>query len=243
MGKLHELLAVEPDLRTGAEAALAKVRAFFNSDKMLGFARVYQPLEEGGDERPPETKNVEQTVLGELRELARVFGRYVDASLEKEITNRITSADVVVDGQLFLQDVPTPALLNLRGRLEELRKVIAKAPVYDTAQKWTHSGDRGLWESDPETRYSTAKAVRSLVLYEATKEHPAQVQTYTEDVRVGKWQITNYCGSLSPVQHAEILERLDRLIMAVKRAQIRANDVDVVQTKAADKIFTYILGE
>jgi hypothetical protein len=39
---------------------------------------------------------------------------------------------------------------------------------------------------------------------------------------------------------AEMLERLDLLVQAVKEAKSRANETEVVQKKLADKLFQFI---
>ena len=51
MGKLHELLAVEPDLKAAATRTVNEVIALFKegADRLVGQIRVYHPLEEGGD--------------------------------------------------------------------------------------------------------------------------------------------------------------------------------------------------
>jgi hypothetical protein len=86
----------------------------------------------------------------------------------------------------------------------------------------------------------TKKVPNVLVLYEATPEHPAQVQAFNEDVRVGTRTTMLQSGMVSFQDKAKILNRIDKLLRAVKEARQRANDVDIAAIKVAEAIFNYI---
>ena len=82
-----------------------------------------------------------------------------------------------------------------------------------------------------------------LMLAEATDNHPAQAQSYSEDEKNGTRRTVLHSGMLSPVEKRNRLHRLDKLTQAVKQARQRANRVDIVDLKVADTIFGYIEGD
>ena len=80
------------------------------------------------------------------------------------------------------------------------------------------------------------------ILYEATTEHPAQVEMYTEDVKVGEWRTIKFSGALPAQEKNQLIARIRRLQEAAKFARESANGIDVEQQKTADKIFGYLFG-
>ena len=94
----------------------------------------------------------------------------------------------------------------------------------------------------PMERFITNKQVKSTVLYEATKEHPAQIDKWTEDVKVGRYLVHTNSGMITPATKAEILGRLDKLAQAAKQARMRANTAEVVQWKVGKTLMDFING-
>ena len=242
MAKLHELLAVEGDLASAAQAVLKEVKGLLGSpEKFLGRVRTYRPLEEDGQTQPNETTNLSTTVDKELARLSTHFGNWLNASIQKEVTNQKTSADIVVGEQIIAERLPATALLNLESKLASLKSVLVAIPTNDTTERWEWDTEAEAWVSEPRITFSTKKTVKHHVAYEATKEHPAQVQAYNEDVRVGEWTTIIRSGMLRPSQKRDILERLDKLIMAVKAARQRANQAEIEDVQIAKKLLDYIL--
>jgi hypothetical protein len=242
MGKLHELLAVEGDLKSAAQRALKDVSALFQAG-LLGITRRYTPLRDGDMRLPDERTELATTVPIQLDLLSRHMGRWIDIAYQKEVTNTETMADVIVDGTLLLGAVPAPALLNLESKLAEVRKVYAAMPVNDAAERWQFHDGQGCWVSEPRITYRTQKVRKSFVAYEATKEHAAQVQVYTEDDRVGTWETTIFSGAVTAVQKQAYLDRIDALQRAVKQARQRANNIDAMKGGIAESVFKFINGE
>jgi hypothetical protein len=81
------------------------------------------------------------------------------------------------------------------------------------------------------------------VLYDATEEHPAQLETWSEDIPIGKFTETLWSGMLSPAEKSAKLGRIDKLLRAVKKARQRANAVDVVDVTIGKELFNYIEGK
>lgn len=239
MGKLHELLAVESQLASQANELLKSTKELFaQPQKLLGQLRKYRPIEEGGKVLADEITNLSTTVTAEMALLFKAFGTWVDASIQKEVTNQQTAAKVKFGNKEF--ELPAPALLNLESKLLNLRSVIEALPVNDTTERWDFDKEADCWISAPRITYRTEKLPKAFVAYEATKEHPAQVQIFTEDVRVGEWTTLIKSGMISPSQKRGIISRLDEVAAEVKKARQRANDVEVVNINIADALLSYI---
>lgn len=243
MGKLHELLAVETELRAEAQRALSHIKNLFadGRGRLIGQMRRYQPLEEGGEPFADEVTKLATTVPNELAAFCKSYGRWMDAAIQKEVTNRIAHADVVMeDGDVLLVDMPATALLNLESKLAEIRKVYAAIPTNDPSENWEWNKQTEWFQAEPRVTYKAKKTPHAFVAYEATPEHPAQVEVFTEDARVGTWTTTIRSGSLTPSDKREKLERLDDLLRAVKTARQRANAVAVTRVFVSETLFDYI---
>lgn len=244
MGKLHELLAVEPDLAGEAQRLLTQREKLFKEGEVRfkGIFRTYKPLEETGEDFEPEITKLATTVRQELEGCEQVLGAWIDASVQKEVTNTRTKADVVIDGQMILQGLPATALLNLEGKLAKFRKLYAAIPTIDPTRVWEWNKEHGAFVSSGIT-YRTQKVMKTHVEYEATPEHPAQVKTFRVDERAGTWTTTEHSGMLAPTDKWALLERLDKLIAAVKQARQRANTADVEDIHVGKEIFNFINGK
>lgn len=242
MSKLHELIAVEPDLKAEAIRILSEVTNLFTNGqvRLVGQIRKYRPIDEEGDKLPDEVTELSTTVNGELEAVEKGFSRWLDVTIQKELTNSTTTADVVVDGKVLLKGLSAPALLNLESRLAQLRAVYAAIPTNDPTERWEYNAQEAVYVSAPRENYRTKKIVRPLILVQATKEHPAQAQAVQEDVREGVWTTVKRSGMLSVVEKRNLLERLDTLAREVKSGRQRANDAEAVKVQVANEVFAFI---
>lgn len=243
MSELHQILAVEGDLKNRAQEALAEARGLFATDALVGHTRRYRPLEENGEPLPAEDKELAVKVSDILESIRTDYGGWIDVAVQKEVTNQTTAADVLVDNKVMFAGMPAPALLNLEGKLLELRNIYAAIPTTDPSERWTWDEGRGVWVSEPHITFRSNKVPKSFVAYEATKEHPAQVSVYNEDIRVGEWTTIKMSGMISPVEKTNLLDRIDKVIKGVKQARQKANNAEVVDVNVAASLFAYIYGE
>jgi len=242
MPKLHELLAVEGDLKGRAQQAKNTVIKLFTegSGRLLGRVITYQ-VDEGEDPRPSEITELATTTPAELDQFQMAYSQWLDAAIQKEVTNQATLATVTVDDiDVFRVALPATALLNLESKLTELRTVYAAIPTLDPTERWEWDDGLGYYISKDRVTNITKKVPNVLILYEATPEHPAQVQAFNEDVKVGTRTTMLQSGMVSFQDKAKIINRIDKLLRAVKEARQRANDVDITNTKVAEAIFNYI---
>lgn len=85
---------------------------------------------------------------------------------------------------------------------------------------------------------------KPIVLYAATPEHPAQTQLITEDVLAGYWSTVKQSGAMPATEKLALLERIDKLLRAVKDAREAANMIDEVKVPdVGAAIFNYLLKE
>ena len=76
--------------------------------------------------------------------------------------------------------------------------------------------------------------------YDATVEHPAQVEFFHEDVNIGTWSQTLFSGAIKVDRKKVLMERVKQLLDAVKVAREHANMTDVKVEKTAEKIFDFV---
>src|SRR6185295_10855994 len=108
------------------------------------------------------------------------------------------------------------------------------------AEDWTRNDGTGLFKTTPIATHRTRKVQKPIVLYDATKEHPAQTQLVTENVTVGHWTTTKFASVMSAAEKRTIVERIHKLQEAVKVAREEANSAEVPQVKIAANVLSYV---
>jgi hypothetical protein len=242
MAKLNQIVAIEKGVKSRSQRELAEVLRTLQKPALLsGISRVYRPKDEEGETLPPESTKVQVKAEDALRDAARSLTRLFDVVATKDWANRDARADVVVDGRTILAQVPVTYLLFLEKQLAELHALIDKLPVLDAAESWVYDEGQDVWRTEPVETSRTKKVPRAHVLYEATDRHPAQVETFTEDVIVGTWTKVAFSGALPARRVNELRDRVDRLQSAVKYAREEANAVEVDDRQVGDAVFAYLL--
>lgn len=242
MGKLHEVLAVETDLKATADKLLKETLNTFKSKEGHFEATEvrFHPLKEDGINEAPEVKPMVDTIAGKIAYTTKNYAKYVDAVFQKEATNQIAKADLLLDdGQVLAKDVPATVLLGLESKLKEVRAMYEQVPTLAPGEDWKKDEQSGHFKAVSE-RVRTMKEQTPVVTYEATKEHPAQVVMMTKDVRVGRVVTTKQSSLLTSADKATLLGRVDALIQATKKARMRANNVDVKAGTIGETIFSFI---
>lgn len=250
MASLHEVLAVEGDLRKTATTVRDEAMAVFKGKVDLFTETVTTTAYFDNDEAArldgSETSALTTTVGQKLTWVAEMMTRYLDAYLQKEATNQTANADVVLDDRVFLTAVPVTALLGMEQILKDLRDTYAAIPTLKPGPVWQLDQERGKGvyrARDPEITFITKKTVRPVVMSPATDKHAAQIEKVPEDIKIAKRAKSTWSGTLSVTDKAELLDRLDRLIQAFKQARMRANCVDVVSGQMGAAVFAYLHGE
>ena len=241
MTKLNQIVAIENGVKSKAKSAQTVVyQKVAKSPLLSGISRTYVPKDDDGDKLPPESTLVQITVDEVLDEQAENLTRLFDVTLTKDKANTQASADVVVDGNVIVKDAPITYLLFLEKQLTDIRTFVAALPVLDPAERWTKDVGNGVYVTDAVQTVKTKKIPRNHILAEATDKHPAQVQLFHEDVVVGTWTTIKSSGNLPATRVAELTQRVDSLINAVKFAREEANSIEVTDAHAGKAVFDYL---
>lgn len=241
MPKQHELVAI----LSGKKAEVQKfvTDGYHNlqkGDLFDGLRRTYQPVDEGGELLPPESKNP-QLVLAKVVDDARDKWRALfDITLMVDLGNQIAKADVEVDGKVVARDVPVPTLLFLEKQLADVKAFVEKLPTPDPAERWTQDANTGMLSTEPTKTGRTKKVQKPIVLFPATPEHPAQTQLITEDVLAGYWTTIKYTNRVAADKKAVALDRVGRLLDAVKTAREKANTADVPKREVGAAVLGFV---
>lgn len=243
MTQLHQIVAIEKTAKAEANAAIDRTyKVVQKPDLFAGIARTYEPIAEDGQQLPAESTKVQYRAEDLLADTLRTaWTRLLDLVATKDNANTEARANVMVDGKIVLADAPVTYLIWLEKQLVEMRTVVSKLPTLDNAFDWRTDLD-GTWVTGPTKTVKTAKVPKNHVLYPATAEHPAQVQMYTEDVAVGTWTTFKFSGAMPASRQRELLERIGRLLEAVKFAREEANSLfDVTDMRVGSAIFDFLL--
>lgn len=209
---------------------------------LSGLSRTYRPKDEDGEQLPSESTRVQVSADDMLREAQKSLTRMFDLVLTQDTANTQAKADVVVDGNTVLQDVPVTYLLFLEKQLVDLHTFVDKLPVLDPAETWSFNEATGTFASAPVETVRSRKVLRNHVKAEATEHHPAQVDVYTEDVPVGYWTMVKFSGALPATRVRELRDRVVKLQQAVKYAREQANSTVVTDAQAGAAVFGYLFG-
>lgn len=243
-GRLHMLLAVEPDKKGAAEKILAETINTFNKkqDHFTGQLRQYQPVVDDDTERfDNEQKTMVTTVKDKLTYTEKSLIELMDVLYQKEETNTQARADLVLDGITLAEKIPATVLLNMENRFKAIRMMYQEIPTLSPDEDWNLDPTMdNTYKSKPKVTYKTKKVTTPLILYPATDKHPAQVKEVVEDIRQGTWTTTKWSGMLSPSEKSELLGRVDALIQAIKCARVMANDHEAATCKIGQRLFDYI---
>lgn len=244
MAKLNQVLAVEKGVKTKQEKFINTLyHTLQKEDLFLGISKEYQKINDEGEDLPPESKKVQFKVEDILKLVKHNFVEILNISARKDWTNTSAKANIEVDGKVVFENVPVTYLMALEHKLVDIQTILSKLPVLTTSADWKRDEASGLYKTETVKTHRTKKIERPLVLYPATVEHPAQTQKITEDVLVGYWSATYQSGAIPSPVKAEYLERVDKLLKAVKVAREEANMQDeIVAPKVGEEIFNYILG-
>lgn len=242
MAFLNQIIAVHKGSKAKTNREISDAYKLLQKpDLFKGLSKTYDPIDEDGIRLPPEGTNVQLKANELLNATAVTLGRFYDLTYTQEFANTQAKADIVVDGKPVLRDVPVTYLLFLEKQLTDLGTFIGKLPVLDPAETWEYDANAGYFRT-PENKTKSSKKVRkAFVKYEATKEHPAQVDTFDEDITVGFWSTIKFSGALPADRIAELAERVEKLKDAVKYARGQANSVEVADMHVANPIFDYLL--
>lgn len=237
MGKLHELLAVETSLENQANKVRGELTNTFEKKRHLFEEKriVFKPNSETEKETVETQSDLQSTVKKELDWISSHIIKALDASYQVAEANTLARADIVLDDDaetVLIKNVPATALLELEKRIAEIHALIVAVPTLDPAKGFTVDPQRqNAFKAREVVKTRTKKQTKVIVKYEATKEHPAQTELVSVDEPVGTILEQEWSGLISPAEKAELINRVEIVGRAVRKARARANEVETDKTK------------
>ena len=252
MGRLHELLAVEKSKSAAVTKLITETfNKFGKFEYFQGHIRTLSMIEESPQNKAleaaaKEERKVPTTVHETLSYVMDFWKDSEDILFQKNVTNQGAVANILFKGDTLATDVPVDELLGLESRLETLRKLMDTMPTLSASVTWEDaydlSGRKGYWKAiAPSVVVKTEKSSAPVILYEATKEHPAQVKEISVDKPTGTFTKLDFCGAASSSQKSEVIAIIDDLINEVKQARMRANSVEASTRKIGEDIIKLIM--
>ena len=241
MAKLNQLIAVVDGAKTRTrEKITACYHKLQQKGLLTGLSRAYRPKDDDGEQLPSETNLLQVRAKEVLAEALEVYGELWEGVLGLDIANTAARADIVVDNVSLAVDIPVTNLLFLNKQLTDFATMIKSIPVVDPSYEWEYSEQADCYATKPMETVKTKKIPKSHIKYEATKEHPAQVDVYPEDVVVGTWIKTEFSGAMLASEKAELLTRVTKLQDAVKVAREEGNSLPVQKETRLAAMLEYL---
>lgn len=241
MPTLHQVLAAEKGVKGRANRTFTDAHHTVTKTPLLsGIARVYTPNDDDGERLPPESAPVQINARDAITDVQTALTELFDVVITKDAANQIAEADLIVDGNVLVSNVPVTTLLFLEKQLTDIYTFVRKLPVLDPAEQWHLDDQRGHYTTVPVMTARSKKIMKTHIAYPATTEHPAQTQTYGEDVQVGLWTTLKFSGALPTARVAELTARVVTLQKAVTAARQAANGMEVSDRKMGDAVLGYL---
>jgi hypothetical protein len=241
MAKLNQILAIETGRKTKTYAQITALhKATQKSDLMTGFHKTYQPSDDAGERIPPETRKVKYNHESVIAEIATTLQSLFDITATKDWANCSAKADMIVNGEAFLEQVPITFLLFLGKQLTDLRTFVESISELDPGETWTRDANTGEFRTEPIETTKKAKLQKAIVLYDATEHHPAQTQLITKDEVIGHFSTVKFSGAIPREKKRALLARIDTLIEAAKFAREQANAMEAGQQKIGERVLGFI---
>jgi hypothetical protein len=241
MTKLHQIVALANGKKLRAVSGLTELHKTVQKSAQLdGITKTYRTINEEGEQMPPEGKRVQLRVSEVIAKAKTILSDVIDIVATQDVSNTTAWADVVVDGKVIVSHVPAVHLLFLEDQLTDLHTFVSKFPTLDPADKWSYNAEMDCYATEPFEQIRTKKIPRNNVKYPATDKHPAQVETWMEDVAVGYWTTTKFSGGIPDAERRALLARIIKLQEAVVAARGEANSIEVKDVSVAKEFLGYI---
>lgn len=243
MPKLHQILAVEADIRNQTQKDLTTAHHGLQKVDMLkGQTRTYRPVDEAGAKLPPEGNLLQTRVPAVIKRTSEILTKMFDVVATRDFGNLDAVADVEIDGKVLLNQAPAVYLLWLEKKLVDLHTFVTKLPVLPADTEWEWDGAQNCYRARAVETHRTNKIEDFKMIVPATEQHPAQVAKIVKDEVVGYWTTINFSGAIKAEEVEAMKDRVERLQIAVKFAREKANQVEVSQQKPGAAILGYVFG-
>lgn len=239
--KLHEAIALRKGEVGREKSSLTGIYQLIQKPALFeGMSKTYDPVEEKGEQLPPENVRVQQNVEDLLKLIRSGKTTLWNTCAAVDYGNMNARADVVVDGQTVLTGVPVTTLLFLETQLTDLKTIVEKLPVLSPDFTWAKDENSGLFTTEKVQTHRNRKLMKAIVLYHATEKHPAQTQLVEDTILAGYWNQVKQSGAIPATRKAIMAGRVEAILNAVKTARARANGEDAPTVNISDPVFNFI---
>lgn len=242
--RLNQIIPILKTVKQNSDKAVTEIyHAIQKTQLFAGLSKTYNPREEEGFVYPGETNAVSYKVSDLLEVFAGSVSEFYDLAYTQDCANTIASADLVVNGEVLLANVPVTHLLFLESQLNDVKTFISKLPTLPVDKSWTYSQEKGCYATAPKETVKVKKITDFVIAAVATPEHPAQIREVSKDIVEGTWTTVEYSSAIEGDRAKQLLRRVDTLIRAVVQSRQEANSMAIEQKKSSDKIFGYLFGD
>lgn len=247
MAKLHELLAVDSNLRGQAEATRKELINTFEKRRthFSEIIKTFKSNEEGHEDVVESKMGLQTTVGKEIAWISEKIGKAINTGHQIDEANTAAREDVILeDGRRLLSKVPATSLLQIEKRLKEVQGLIEAIPTLDPAKGFEADTQRGagIFKARDVIKPRTHKTEEFIVVVPPTDKHPAHVEKKVYDKVIGEILEQEWSSLLTISGKGDMLDRVEALIRAVKAARSRANEqtVDTKENRIADALLSFV---
>lgn len=222
------------------------LRRLADAAAMSGFAKTYKPVDDEGRKLDPQSQPVRDSAREALAEFLQQATERFDAEATVDYANRDGKASVTVDGQVLLEDAPTPFLLFLENQVEHVIAFLRDAATLPADQTWAWDESQSYYRSAPSTTIRTEPSYDHKIITpnEVKDGHafPANYEKVKVDVHVGDWTTMLFNGALSVPEKKKLIAKGEKLLSAIKTAREEANSRKVPVQRVGDGLLRWWLG-
>jgi hypothetical protein len=243
MAKLNQIIAISPSKKSEGKRLLTEAYKRLQKGELFnGIVKTYQPSDDEGDTFPDERKQIQYSVAQAIEEAREALTDLMNVVAIQDVANTAAKADVSVDSVTILSNVPVTHLLFLEKQATDILTFVRHIPTLDPAEQWHYDDAADCYASTPAASNKSKKVPKVVVKYDATPEHPAQVEMIQEDVKVGEWKTIKFSGAIPASEKNELVNRITKLQDALKFAREQANSADVTDVRYGEQVLDYIFG-
>lgn len=241
MPKLNQIIAIVNGKKTKVEKAITDIYHKIQKPTLFdGLIKTYRPMDEEGDSMPPEKKNIQYKSDQAIEDFSKHLVDLINVVATQDYANCEATADIMIDDKILVKSVPVTHLLFLEKQLNHVLTFAKKLPVLDPGETWSKDDAVNAYRSESQVTNRMKKVMKNHVKAEATDKHPAQVEVYNEEVKVGEWTTIKHSSAVKQSDKQVMIDRTLVLIDAVKVAREEANNKDVESREIASSLMDYV---
>lgn len=245
--KLHQLLAVVSSLKGQATSTAADLKNTFDKKRNHFTEQIVtvKSRKDGVPDVEESRLSLQTTVRKEIEWISEKLEKAFDVAYQIDIANTYAEADVLLeDGTVILRGIPATSLLQIEHNLSEVQDLVKAIPTLDPVRGYELDTNNrpGIYKARDVHKTRTEKVFEYVIMVPPTDKHPAQVKETTKDVIVGDIIGQEWSSLITVAEKGDMLDRVENLMRAVKKARSVANDAEIVTAdyKIGQTLLNYV---